>query len=382
MIRQLCFAFALSAMLLSPAVDAAKRKLPDALDTPEGALLKHLMDEPDAAKKTALMEDFVAKHPAHEGALWVIGELQTVYLKAAQFDKALAAGEKVVAADPDDVVMANGNLKAAEGLKDVAQIRKWAIAASAAARRAMAGPQPDGDEAAAWLANAAYAKQVDAYCDYALYSLAAQASNPAEKIEVSDLLLKQSPASQYIAALRPQLFVAYQQTGNHTRALALAEEEIKAKRASDDMVLYAATKAYARQDKAQTTAYAKLLVDTLPAKAAPEGVSDADWTRSKNLKLGVSHWMLGVLASNEQRWADADIHLRAALPLISHSRDTQAETLFHLGLANYKLGDAKANKSRILDALKFNSQCAAIPGPFQAQAKKNVAAIRSQYHIQ
>ena len=380
--RQLCFVFAVMVMLVSPAADAAKRKLPDNLDTPEGALLKHLMDEPDAAKKTALMEEFAAKHAAHESALWVLGELQTAYLKGNQFTKALAAGEKVLTADGDDVVIANGNLKAAEGLKDAALIRKWAIAASAAARRTLASPQPPGDEEAAWKTNATYARQVDAYCDYALYSLAIQANNAADKIELSELLIKHSPASQYITPLRPQLFVAYQQAGKHTRALAMAEEEIRASRASDDMVLYAATKAYERQDKAKVTAYAKQLVETLPAKQAPQGVAEPDWARSKNLKLGVSHWMLGVLASNEQRWADADVHLRTALPLISHSRDTQAETLFHLGLANYKLGDAKANKTRILDALKFNSQCAAIPGPFQAQAKKNVAAIRSQYHIQ
>ncbi len=57
-------------------------------------------------------------------------------------------------------------------------------------------------------------------------------------------------------------------------------------------------------------------------------------------------------------------------------RETNAalkpEVLFLLGFANFKMDN-------IVDALKFNQQCAAIKSRFQAQAAKNVAVIRSQY---
>ncbi len=381
--RLLRLTFATVILLSFPAAEAAKRRLPTDLESTEGALLKHLMDEPDATKKTALMEDFVAKHAAHESASWVLGELQTAYLKAGQFAKALAAGEKILAADPADVAIANGNLKASEGLKDPALIRKWAVSASTAARKVLATPKPaDAEEAAAWQADADYAKQVDTYCDYAIYALALQTTVPAQRAELGELLAQQSPASEYNATLRPLLFVAYQQAGNQARALAIAEAEIKANSTNDDMLIFAASKAYERQDKAKVTVYAKRLIETLPSKPAPQGMSEADWAKNKSLKVGIAQWMLGVLASNEQRWADADIHLRAALPNVKDNKDIGAETLFHLGLSNYKLGEAKKDKNRILDALKFNQQCAAINSNFQAQAKKNVAAIRSQYHIQ
>jgi tetratricopeptide (TPR) repeat protein len=147
------------------------------------------------------------------------------------------------------------------------------------------------------------------------------------------------------------------------------------------MLLYAASKYYEKKDKGKVIEYGKRLLDTLPAKPAPQGVSEEDWNRNKTIRLGVAHWMLGVTASGDQRWADADLHLRAALPLVKDNKDLMAESLFHLGLANFKIGDPKKDKTRILEALKFNQQCAAMASPFQAQARKNVAAIKSQYHI-
>lgn len=373
--------FAFLCLFLVPAADAAKRRLPTNLESEEGILLKQAMEEPDAAKKTALFEDFGAKHPTHESTPWVFGELQAAYLKAGQFDKAIGAGEKVLAADPDDIAIANGNLKAAEGAKDPALITKWAVTTSDAARRAIAAPKPGDDEEAAWKAAIDYAKQVDTYCDYALYALAAQTPDAAKRVELGELLGKRSPSSKYVAMLRPQLFLAYQQTGNHARALAIAEEDIKSDPNNDDMLIYAASQAYEHQEKPKAAAYAKQLLAILPAKTAPQGVSEADWTRNRNIKTGLAEWMLGVIASNEQHWQDADLHLRAALPNLGHSANLQAETLFHLGLANYKLAEAKNDTKRILEAVKFNQQCAAIASSFQPQARKNLAAIRSQYHI-
>jgi hypothetical protein len=44
-----------------------------------------------------------------------------------------------------------------------------------------------------------------------------------------------------------------------------------------------------------------------------------------------------------------------------------------LGLANYKMEKAQ-------DAVNYFKACAAVKSPFQAQANKNLIAIRAQYH--
>jgi len=377
-----CLVIGMTVLLSAPAATGPKRKLVTNLETVEGAMLKHLVDEPDPAKQQAQMESFVAKYPAHDSATWIYGELQGIYLKTGQFDKAIAAGTAVLAKDPDDMVMANGNLKAAEGAKNPALIRQWALAASTAARRVIAAPPQPGIEAVAWHADIEYSKQVDAYCDYALYSLILQTLDLDQRLELFGLLKSHSPASTYLPHVRPQLFIAYQQAGHHGRALALAEEEIKANTNNADMLLYAAGKAYEKQDRPKATLYSKRLIETLPSKPAPTGMSDGDWARDKAGKLGLAHWMLGMLASNEQRWADADAHLRAALPNVNHNKPIAAETLYHLGIANHRIGDAKNDKNRIIDSIRFNQQCATLGGNFQAQARQNAISLRSQYHIQ
>jgi len=363
-------------------LEAAKRHLNVNTETPEGIKLKALTDEEDAAKKLALMEQFVAEHPKNDSTTWVLGEMQTMYLAKNEFDKAIAAGEKVLAEDPEDIAIAHSGLKAAEGKKDAALIKKWAMATSATAKRAAAAPKPaDAEEAEAWTAAVAYAKQNDAYSEYALYVAALQSTSPATRIDLGETLEKQNPASQYVGMLRPYLANSYQQAGNAAKALETAELALQTDPENDDMLLYAASKYYEAKNPAKWTPYAKKLAETLPAKPAPQGVAEAAWNQNKSLKIGVANWMLGVAASNEQRWADADTYLRVALPNVQADKGLTAETLFHLALANYRIGDPKKDRKRIDEALKFNNQCAAIASPFQAQARKNIAVIKTAYKI-
>jgi tetratricopeptide (TPR) repeat protein len=381
--RILQITLAAALLLAGPGASAAKRKLNVNTETPEGTLLKSATDEADPAKKVTLLEEFVTKHPDHESATWVWGELQAAYLKANAFDKAIAAGEKVLAADPEDAAIANGNLKAAEAKKDAALVKKWAAAAHESASKAASAPKPSSEEEAEhWKASVEYAKQLAVYADYALFAMASQTPDHRQRIELAEALAKQNPQSEYNAAFLPQLMVSYQAINNHDRALEVAERVLQTDPNNDNMLLYAASKYYEKKNPAKVREYAAKLVETLPGKAAPQGMAAEEWARNRDLRLGIAQWMLGVLASNEQKWADADKHLRAAVPLVKDNKDLTAESLFHLALANYKLGDPKQDKARILDALRFNQQCAAIASPFQAQAKKNVAAIRSQYKIQ
>jgi tetratricopeptide (TPR) repeat protein len=90
--------------------------------------------------------------------------------------------------------------------------------------------------------------------------------------------------------------------------------------------------------------------------------------------MGLGYWMQGVIHSTQNRFALSDAALRKALPLIASNQQLLPGALFYLGLANYKM-------EKIPDALKFFNQCAATPSPFQAQAKKNIAAIRRQYVV-
>jgi len=90
---------------------------------------------------------------------------------------------------------------------------------------------------------------------------------------------------------------------------------------------------------------------------------------------------MGVTYAGQNKFPQADKSMRAALPLIEENEQLKAGTLFHLGVANYRMGDTAGDNAQILEAYRFTQQCAAIKGPYQAVAQKNLAGIRAKYHI-
>src|SRR5436309_7046938 len=104
-------------------------------EKPEGKLLQQIMQENDPAKKAGLLDQFVTEFPKDPGTPWVLEQLQAIYVKSNDSDKVMAAGDKLLALDPDDPEAALQSLKAAEAKKDLPLIKKYSAAASAAARK-------------------------------------------------------------------------------------------------------------------------------------------------------------------------------------------------------------------------------------------------------
>ena len=140
----------------------------------------------------------------------MLEQLQAIYVKAGDSDKTIAAGEKLLALDPDDPEAAMQNLKASEAKKDLPGVKKWAGVASANARKMAASPQPkDAEQVDSWKSEVAYAAQVDQYTDYALYRVGAESRDPKVTVEFLELLGQHNPKSEYVAKSQSQLFVAY-----------------------------------------------------------------------------------------------------------------------------------------------------------------------------
>ncbi len=362
---------------------AQRHRLTINAETPEGQLLQRIGQENEAPKKAALMEEFVQKFPKHEGAGWVLEQMLSNYLKANEFDKALASGEKLLAIDPDDVATAHNCLKAAEAKKDADLIMKWTGSTSKIARKVAASPKPsDEEEAETWKASVDYAKQVDTYTEYSLYATALAVAEPAKKIALYENLEAQNPQSQYLAQLVGQYFLSLRQTGANDKAIAVAEKVIEKDQTNEDMLLAVADNYFnkkANPDK--VIEYSLKLAELMSSKPKPAGVADEDWDKRKKLMSGLGYWLAGVTYGTQNKFKETDAHLRLALPLVEGNDPLKAQALFWLGLANYRLGEPAKDKKRMAEALRFNVQCAAIKSPFAAQANKNAVAIRQQYGL-
>src|SRR5579883_1819802 len=161
---------------------------------------RHKLDEVDAGKPEGqLLEQFVGQYPKTPQTVWVLEQLQQYYAKAGQAEQAMAAGEKLLALDPEDPEAALQCLKAAEAEKNVALIEKYSELTFANARKDAAAPQPqDADKVEDWKREVDYAKQVAIYADYALFRAAAETRDPKLTIELAEMLQKRSPDSEYV----------------------------------------------------------------------------------------------------------------------------------------------------------------------------------------
>jgi tetratricopeptide (TPR) repeat protein len=262
-------------LLLFTASAAAQRHRIEEINAekPEGKLVQQIMQEADAAKKLPLMEQFAAEYPKHEYTPWVLEQLQQAYVKAGDAPKTIAAGDKLIAIDPDDPEANLQNLKAAETQKDLPAIRKYAAATSAAARKMASAPQPtDAEAVAAWKNEVDYAKQVDAYADYALYRVALEARDPKVAIEFGEALVQHNPKSEYAAKLPQTLFTAYRQSNDIAKAVAIAEQTLAKDQSNEDMLLVVAN-SYLEQKKEpqKVHEYSAKAAEVVSAKPAPCG---------------------------------------------------------------------------------------------------------------
>jgi hypothetical protein len=123
------------------------------------------------------------------------------------------------------------------------------------------------------------------------------------------------------------------------------------------------------------------VLEVVKTKPKPQGVDDAAWQQRQLQVSGRAQYIAGVMYAYQSNWGEADKSLRAALPGVKDDQNMTAETLFFLGLANFRLGE-KGDINRISEAARFNEQCIAIPGPYQSRAKQNLTHIRKNYRIE
>jgi len=367
-------------LLLAAAAAAQRHRVTINTETPEGQLLQQIGEQEDPAQKLALMEKFAAQYPKHEAIAWVYAQMVPVCAKLNQFDKALEAGDKLLALDPGDLETAHLALKAAEAKKDPAVLIPWAGRVSAAARKAAAAPKPkEEDEVEEWKTALEFAKQLDVYTEYSLYALALQTTDPAQRIGLIEALEKQNPDSQYLPQIANLRFVAYLQAGQSDKAVALAEKVLEKDQSNEDMLL-AVADSYRlnKKEPEKVLAYCAKALELAASKPKPEGVTEAAWETRKRQISGRAHWLAGLTHAARGNWAETDKELRAALPGIADTPAMSAEALFYLGLANFRLGEKDCEPTRILDAMNFTKQSAAIKGPYQAPARQNLKAFQTK----
>jgi hypothetical protein len=339
--------------------------------TPEGQILQSLGQETDDLKKVSLAEDFLAKYPKHEAAGWVTAQLESGLLAEKDNDKVLEVAETAYANGPD-MDAAYYALKAAVAKEDLAQAKKWSARTSEAARKTTSSAKPaDADEKQ----QLEYAKQVDAYSEYALYVLALKAQ-PKDEVDLVDTLIKQNPKSQYLPQVANSYFAALSKAGEGAKACPAASKMAVDKNA--EAMLFAADCSWRANRAEAVVSLAGKAAEAVNTRAKPEGVSDSDYGAQKAALLGSANFYTGIGYTMEARYGPANKALRAALPTVKSNQQLYAIALFDLGLANYTLAKPLGDKAQTREALHFFQQSAEISGPMQDQASRNAKQVLNE----
>jgi hypothetical protein len=284
----------------------------------------------------------------------------------------LALGGLVWAADLNETYK---NLKEAFEMKDYAKVKTLSAQTAKEAQELSKEAQPsDASQVESWKGRQQFAKDAQTYAEYTLAVSATQASDPALTIDLTEALIAQNPKSEQIDTATPQYLAALgKQGGGKANA---AASKILMGRPDNEYALDAVARNWSSPGPA--LAAANRLIGVIGRKKKPEGMSDADWQRTKSEMLGSAYTSAGVIQAGQNRYADADRNLKAALPLVSGNSTMLSYVYYYLGVSNYQMGKLTADKSKMIAGAQFTDKAVATGGPMQGQASSNAAIMKRE----
>jgi hypothetical protein len=329
----------------------------------EPALLVLIHGTSDSANRIQLLTRFADLFPDSPALLTVLRSLQAEYTAREEIYKAMVAGQQILRLYPADLEAAEANLKMAVQARDFALIRKYAGETWRRAAWLKDKPGKEGESAGAALDHA----------ESMLSFAAVQDSEAEDRQRAMDILAALNPDSPYLPNLTNT--TADRLASTALSRTAPVKDPSFAVDMNDPEALIAEAERLTRRGNNYARVYqysqrALELLEPDPAGAQP------DYER----KVTAARWMSGMAATIIGRYAVADRDLRAALPRLKGNTQALGITLYSLGYVNYRLAE-EGQRKRIFEAIRFNQECAAIPGPYREQAVKNIEAIKIFYNM-
>jgi hypothetical protein len=189
---------------------------------------------------------------------------------------------------------------------------------------------------------------------------------------LTETLIAQNPKSEQIDTATPQYLAALSKQ-SPAKANAAASK-ILVGRPDDEYALDAVARNWGSPGSALGAA--NRLIGVMGRKKKPEGMSDADWQRSRNDMLGNAYMSAGIIQAGQNHYADADRNLKAALPLVGGS--STSYIYYYLGVSNYQMGKLTTDKAKMATGLQYTEKAAGIAGPMQTQASNNAAIMKRE----
>lgn len=353
--------------------------------SPEDQLMLAVNGTDDPNAKIAALEKFTQEHQ-NSTYLHCAEQLITKYdVKLKQYNQAIAAGGKAVAAGYLDVFFLEDLLQAylASGqnssdalvlvMKAPSQIKAQTVVARTPT-------ETDAQYEAASKSAMERAQNDTAYMTYAFFGLLPRITDPSQQIQAMDQFTQDYPeAAQKQAGQLNYLYaVAYTRSNQIEKADDYAEKAIAAQ-PDNIQALNLVAYDYAlrrRTNQAKAAEYARKALTLIPQMKKPEGYSDEAFKSQQETQQGMAHLTIGFLDLQKtgaaHHTAGAIRELKQAADLLSAIPEFQGEAYYFLGYS-YE-ADYPPQHHLAMVALEHAIK---IQNSMQGQARELLAKIKS-----
>ena len=341
--------------------------------TPEDEAIQNITKESDEAKRLAMWEEFAAKY-ANNPAAVAYGDSQIAqhYLSSGDAAKALAYGDKAMAAVPNNLDILMSQTMASQQLKDNARIMRYATLGGKAINGIKKTPAPEGVEAADWSmkleSQRNRVQQQYDFFDVAAYNAVSGEQNAKQRVEFAGQYVAAFPDGKYADQVHQVTITSLLQANDFT---ALAKYGEAALAANPDNVATLSLLAYAlAEDPNPKNPY--LATATQHARKAIElGKADSPGTpRATRLSVGLAYEALGYALMKENKTAAAIPEFKSASNLLKDDPGSHEVVLFRMGYAYAKL-------KRYAEAREALNETLAMKGPFEKPAKELLGKVNA-----
>jgi len=369
MTRRLCEMLLLVLCTFSAA--AQVQSISIAAGTPEDVAIQEIGKQADDAKRIPMWEEFVTKFASNPAAVaYGNSQIAQIYLASSDAAKAMAAGEKALAAMPANLDVMMTLTTAAQQAKDSAKIVRYATMGGKAINGIEKTPKPEGYGDADWAANLKEerrrAQQQYQFLDAATYSAIAEEGDAKKRVGLAEQYDATFPDGQYLDQVHQFAISSLLQAKDFAT---LAKYGEKALAASPDNVSTLALLGYALvEDGDPKNPYIAKAME-YARKAVELGTPNAtEANRPVRLSVGLAHEALGYALMKQEKTAASIPEFKSASALLKDDPGSHEVTLFRMGYAYAKL-------KRAAEARQTLNEVIAMKGPFEEPAKKVLAQM-------
>jgi tetratricopeptide (TPR) repeat protein len=361
------------------------------VNSPEDKLMLAVNGADNPQEQVTALEAFLQQHADSKFVPCAYQNLTKAYVKLKEYDQAIAAGQKAVAANFLDVRFLESLLQAyiASGnASDAAFAVLYKAPAEIKEESIVAHPQKATE--AEWQqmekqAQAGAASETQ-FMEYAFFQLLSRVTDPAKRIAGLDEFSQAYPqiVQKEAGLVDYHYAMAYNALNQQAKADEYAEKVVAADPSNVEALnLLAFDYAIAEKTKKfdPASADAEKIIQLAPSMKKPEGMTDNQFKAQQNNLLGNAHFCLGYIhlarASGGKRFAThsqmapAIRELESAVPLLANNPGLQGGALFYLGTAYEEEYPAEHH-----EALAALEKAVKIEGPWKALAEQSLAKVR------